>query len=145
MCIRDRLGVFGVAVGNGGPKINASNVSNPSRGGNSVFGTITSLGGGIGISGNDSDGILWTNGGSGTGGRYGGLTGGQGTAGQGFAGGSINGAPDYKAGGSGGAGGVGVDATGSAYSGGSGAGGPGLAVNILNLSLIHISEPTRPY
>jgi len=68
---------FTVTVGNGGPKINASNASNPSRGGNSVFGTITSLGGGIGVSGNDSDGILWTSagvgavgGGQGCGARY---------------------------------------------------------------------------
>jgi hypothetical protein len=123
---------FTVTVGAGGPKINASNISSPSRGGNSVFGTITSLGGAIGVTGNDSNGIPWTNGGSGAGGRYGGGLGGQGTAGQGFRGGSINGAPNYKAGGSGGAGGVGLDATGSDFSGASGNGGPGLAVNILN-------------
>ena len=123
---------FTVTVGAGGPKINASNYSSPSRGGNSVFGTITSLGGGVAVAGNDSDGIPWKNGGSGTGGSYNGQPGGQGTAGQGFRGGSINGAPNYKAGGSGGAGGVGLDATGSAYSGSSGNGGPGLAVNILN-------------
>ena len=123
---------FTVTVGAGGPKINASNISSPSRGGNSVFGTITSLGGGIGANGNDSDGIPWKQGGSGTGGTYSSNPGGQGTAGQGFRGGSINGAPNYKAGGSGGAGGVGLDATGSDFSGASGNGGPGLAVNILN-------------
>lgn len=123
---------FAVTVGTGGPHINASNYNSPTKGGNSTFGTITSLAGGIGVPGNDSNGFPWKNGGSGVGGVYSGNSGGQGTAGQGFAGGSINGAPNYKAGGSGGAGGVGLDGTGSDYSGSSGAGGPGLAVNILN-------------
>jgi hypothetical protein len=116
---------FTVTVGAGGPNINASNSSNPSKGGNSVFGTITSLAGGIGV-------VSFLDGGSGVGGFYGSNVGGQGTVGQGFRGGSINGAPNYKTGGSGGAGGVGLDGTGSAYSGSSGSGGPGLAVNILN-------------
>ena len=123
---------FAVTVGTGGPHINASNYNSPTKGGNSTFGTITSLAGGIGMPGNDLNGFPWKNGGSGVGGAYNGNAGGQGTAGQGFAGGSINGAPNYKVGGSGGAGGVGLDATGSDYSGASGAGGPGLAVNILN-------------
>jgi len=126
---------FTVTVGAGGPHINASNYSSPSKGGNSVFGTITSLAGGIGIAGNDSNGVPWKNGGSGVGGSYGGNPGSQGTAGQGFAGGSLSGAPNYKVGGSGGAGGVGQDGTGgSPNSGRSGDGGDGLAVNILSVN-----------
>ena len=123
---------FTVTVGAGGPLINASNISSPSRGDSSVFGTITSLAGGVSLLGNDSNGIPWKQGGSGTGGGYNSSIGGQGTTGQGFRGGSINGAPNYKVGGSGGAGGVGLDGAGSTYGGSSGAGGPGLAVNILN-------------
>lgn len=126
---------FAVTVGTGGPHINASNNNPPTKGGNSTFGTITSLAGGIGITGNDSNGIPWKNGGSGVGGRYSGDPGSQGTAGQGFAGGSINGAPNYKVGGSGGAGGAGEDASGGTpNSGRSGNGGDGLAVNILSVS-----------
>jgi hypothetical protein len=126
---------FTVTVGGGGPHFNASNISSPSRGENSVFGTVTSLGGGVSLLGNDSNGIPWKQGGSGTGGSYGGTPAGPGTAGQGFAGGSLNGAPNYKVGGAGGAGSVGEDASGgSPYSGRSGNGGDGLAVNILGVS-----------
>ena len=76
-------------------------------GSNSVFGSITSVGGGYGGKGGDTNGA---NGGSGGGGStYGGI-GGSGTANQGFAGGT-NSAPTVPGSGGGGAGGVGANNT----------------------------------
>ena len=108
-----------VTVGGGG--------SYPSNGGNSVFGNITSTGGGRG--GVESTGTpdgVGIAGGSGGGGAYGATQhtiGGQGTSGQGNAGGgNAPGAP-YPSGGGGGAGTVGFKASGSI----AGNGGAGIA------------------
>jgi hypothetical protein len=104
-----------VTVGAGGAGVLQQNVGND--GSNSVFGDITSTGGGGGGMTNGSSGAIGRNGGSGGGGSwYSGLnfrTPGSGIAGQGYNGGD-GGTGDqnsYPSGGGGGAGGKGGDAT----------------------------------
>lgn len=117
--------LYTVTVGSGGTGGAAGAANNGTAGGNSVFGTLTAIGGGYGagIGGTTAGG----NGGSGGGGGWGG-NGGSPTAGQGFAGGNslLNG----HSGGGGGAGGTG----GSGYAVGASspvaAGGPGLPFGI---------------
>ena len=119
----------------------ASPSSNPSVGGNSVFSTITSYGGGYGASentGNKNGG----SGGSGGGGNYNSGSGGSGNApsttpSQGYAGGTGGtGNPDYAGGGGGGAGAVGSNAPGS---GNGGNGGIGIT------NAITVASGTGPY
>ena len=93
-----------VTVGAGGVANNASNSIAATNGGNSVFGTVTAIGGGRGGRYSNNPGI---SGGSGGGGAYPGAAGGAGTAGQGNAGGIGNGGNPGAGGGGGGAGGAG--------------------------------------
>ncbi len=130
-----------VTVGAGGAGVTTLSSMGGLRGasgGNSVFGTITSLGGGGGTSmatgnntgnsgGSGGGGALDATGGGGT------SAGGAGTSGQGYAGGTNNGYTNNNyggGGGGGGAGGVGEDAPadGSAYNAGDG--GVGVSSNI---------------
>ena len=122
-----------VTVGDGGTTAtSSSNTGNP--GSNSVFGSLTAIGGGAGISqGNEAS--ARNNGGSGGGGCDGSPSvnhpGGSGTSGQGFKGGDVYGAGyeliiNYATAGGGGAGGEGTGPT----SVNGGAGGPGLPFNI---------------
>ena len=108
-----------VSVGTGGAV--------DTNGNNSVFGTMTAIGGGHGGSSNNCSVIIGsTSGGSGGGGGYNGAGSG-GTAGQGNAGGSGPGCSSpYPSGGGGGAGGAG----GSGSGGVSGSGGAGVSYSI---------------
>jgi hypothetical protein len=111
-------------VGAGG--VGAVGVSNGTSGGNSVFDTITSYGGGYGVGGGAG-----AAGGSGGGGGFGGAAGGAstqtsngGATGYGNAGGTgASGGSSYSTGGGGGAGGAGAVGT----NGGPGVGGVGLS------------------
>jgi hypothetical protein len=119
-----------VTVGAGGSgKVYSVSNSAGDNGGNSVFGSLTAIGGGGG--GNRDSGEVGKNGGSGGGGggSEGGINGaGTGTSGQGFAGGVGRGGGGGSAGGGGGgAGGVGQA---SPSTGLGGNGGPGLGFDI---------------
>jgi len=118
---------YTVTVGSGGNGgIDTNNVS-ATNGNNSVFSTITSIGGGKG--GSEAVGQGPSVGGSGGGGNYYSTTSGAaGTANQGYAGGDRYTVPGtyYMGGGGGGAGAVG----GAGSSSGGGAGGDGLQVSI---------------
>ena len=134
-------GTISVTVGGGGTGApaftNGNGGSNTlaTSGGNSVFGSLTAIGGGSGGTGDNSDGnALGAAGGSGGGASGynntnvspGAITGGSGTAGQGNRGG--NQGNQYYSGGGGGAGGAGTDANNQAN------GGPGIANSILGTS-----------
>ena len=96
------------------------------NGGNSIFGTLQSTGGGPGGHGTTTSSAA--DGGSGGGGGYADSAGGSPVTGQGFAGGrGGSGSPSYPGGGGGGAGGKGGDGIGTSLSG---SGGPGLAYSI---------------
>ena len=115
---------YTVTVGAGG--------SNEANGSNSVFGTITSIGGGRGAQGSSGD--PGQAGGSGGGGSRNSTTaGGAGTAGQGFAG-----AAGATGGGDGNGGGGGAGAVGAGGASGvvGGAGGVGLASSITGTSVV---------
>lgn len=118
---------YTVTVGAGG--VTAANTT-PSAGGNSVFGTLTAIGGGRG--GGFAGGVYYAagSGGSGGGGTYNLNSPGTGTIGQGFSGGkgTSSAVPGcYGAGGGGGAAGPGQDTN---LQGKGGDGGPGLAFSI---------------
>jgi hypothetical protein len=123
-----------VTIGNGGASPGSS-TSAGNNGGNSVFGSLTAIGGGAGGGGDFEGTNAGATGGSGGGaggdGTYGPTIFSAGTAGQGFAGGARNGTTNRAAAGGGGAGGVGSSGTPGANSTGTGgAGGPGLGFNI---------------
>jgi hypothetical protein len=102
---------YTVTVGAGGAKGSALGVSG-TNGSNSVFSTITSTGGGAGVTNN----TVGFNGGSGGGGGTGSGTtfnGGTGTTNQGFAGGASIAASTFAAGGGGGAGAAGGNSSGT--------------------------------
>ena len=113
---------YTITVGTGGRFGRASPAQTPQSGGNSVFSSLTAVGGGYGG---------WYNmnapavGGSGGGGGTKNQAGAAGTSGQGFAGGKSY-ASEYDMAGGGGAAGVGID--GKAHKGGDG--GPGLLCGI---------------
>lgn len=109
---------YSVTVGAGGTSGNGGGTG--TNGGNSVFNTITAIGGGKG-----SSYAFYApgNGGSGGGGATGNTTGGTGTAGQGFAGGNAN-SGIYEGGGGGGSSAAGAN------SGSNGAGGNGTSNSI---------------
>ena len=119
---------YPVTVGAGG--IAVSGVGNGGVGSNSIFGSITAIGGGRGGSGNGTNGGSGGSGGGGSGWNAG--TGGSNTAGQGFPGGNGRAASTepYSSGGGGGAGGAGTNAdtnkSSTTYNVGGGDGGPGL-------------------
>lgn len=123
-----------VTVGNGGTGApTAGGSTMPTNGENSVFGTLTAIGGGKGggYLTSPSQYYAASSGGSGGGGIYSTNAGGNGTSLQGYGGGSgtSNANPGaYAAGGGGGAGGVGVDANASTGKGGDG--GAGLQYDI---------------
>jgi len=121
---------IGVTVGGGGTGTKTDSVQ-ATNGGNSVFGSLTSVGGGYGGNENASVGPRNGNsGGSGGGGSFHG-NGGSGTVGQGNAGGTgISGSNRWTGGGGGGAGSSGASAS-SYYAGD---GGSGLAYSISGTS-----------
>ena len=121
---------IGVTVGAGGTGT-TTDATQATNGGNSVFGSLTSVGGGYGGNENGSVGPRNGNsGGSGGGGSYHG-NGGNGTTGQGNAGGTgTSGSLRWTGGGGGGAGSAGASAT--SYYGGDG--GSGLAYSISGTS-----------
>jgi hypothetical protein len=126
------LNTYTIAVGAGG----TGGAGAPSSGSNSVFSSITSIGGG----GGSYPGTNPQTGGSGGGGSYANLTGASGTSGQGFAGGNgitgsggVGSGVGYNAGGGGGASAVGVNATTSI----AGAGGAGTASSITGSSVTY--------
>jgi hypothetical protein len=110
--------VGGGGAGTGGP-------ANGANGSNSVFGSLTAIGGGGGAYANPG-----SDGGSGGGGGFGGSAGGLGTAGQGNNGGKGDGSTNLPGGGGGGAGQVGGNNVGTT----SGKGGDGLAFSISGTS-----------
>jgi hypothetical protein len=113
---------YTVTVGAGGAGAGAGTVGFGTSGGNSVFGSITSTGGGAGGR-SDADGLT---GGSGGGNGYIQTTAvNNGTANQGFRGGASGGnaPPNYPSGGGGGAGSVGQTPTSSSDNGGDGGSG----------------------
>jgi hypothetical protein len=123
-----------VTVGNGGAVV-ANSGTTGGNGGNSVFGSLTAIGGGGGGGGDFEGTNAGATGGSGGGaggdGTYGPTIFSAGTAGQGFAGGARNGTTRRSAAGGGGAGGAGSSGTpGANNTGTGGAGGPGLGFNI---------------
>jgi hypothetical protein len=114
---------YTVTIGAGG--VGGSGGGYPSNGvagSNTVFSTITSLGGGFG--GVHSSTTWNNNGGSGGGKGYGSGAGGVGTTGQGYDGGAGDNGPQYNGGGGGGAGAQGGNSTG----GGGGSGGNGVQI-----------------
>ena len=126
---------YSITVGAGGAGNTSPDNNDASDGGNSVFGTITAIGGGGGagtgpaLASYAGDGRT---GGSGGGGRYGG-SGGAGTSGQGNAGGASTSGGSRGSGGGGGAGAAGTD--GGTGSTDAGSGGAGLASSITGTSV----------
>ena len=125
---------YTVTVGAGGTAA-AGHTSGGGNGSDSVFSTITSIGGGGGPDGNVGN-LNGNNGGSGSGGGSASTTKklpGAGTSGQGYAGGvySATGPNDEAGGGGGGAGGAGAAGYTNGGNAWAGDGGVGLAVNIL--------------
>jgi hypothetical protein len=112
-----------VTIGGGGA--GTTGPANGANGSNSVFGSLTAIGGGGGAYVNPG-----SDGGSGGGGGYGGSPGGLGTAGQGNNGGKGDGGTNLPGGGGGGAGQVGGNNVGTT----SGKGGDGLAFTISGTS-----------
>jgi hypothetical protein len=130
--------IYTVTVGAGGAGNQGSNQNFGGQGSDSVFSTITSLGGGRGV----GQSINFPNnppgqaGGSGSGGVRNNNNPGAGTAGQGYAGGTgSNTADAYGGGGGGGAGNVGGNGSGGA----AGAGGAGRASSISGTSVTRAS------
>ena len=120
-----------VTVGAGGSGVFGANTS----GSNSVFGSVTAIGGGTGggVSGSSLNGTSGGSGGGGSSGGTGGGTGGAGTGGQGNNGGAGTGSPNYGGGGGGGAGAVG--SAGSASIAGNG--GTGISSSISGSSVFY--------
>jgi hypothetical protein len=129
---------YPVIVGSGGTG-GTANVG--TKGGDSVFATVTSAGGGYGGAWNTADGILPSSGGSGGGmpdaQAMGSTTGGAGTTNQGYAGGNNLGSPDGQAGSGGGGGGGAGGNIGSTQTANGGAGGTGVAVSISGSSITY--------
>ena len=126
---------YAITVGAGGAGTTSPDNNNGTNGSDSVFGSITALGGGGGAGTGPAsasyagDGLA---GGSGGGGRYGG-NGGAGTSGQGNAGGSSTSGGARGSGGGGGAGAAGTD--GGTGTTAAGSGGAGLASSITGTSV----------
>jgi hypothetical protein len=119
---------YSVTVGGGGAGGAQANYTGGNAGSNSVFSTITSVGGGQGLFGSTGG-----TGGSGGAGGYGASVRGSGTAGQGFDSGLVTSAGGpYHAAGGGGAGAQGGDAVGTSSAG---AGGNGIASSITGSSV----------
>ena len=128
--------VFTVTVGGGGASVSAASTRG-NNGGNSVFNSLTAIGGGGGGTGNGS-GDHGATGGSGGGAGYYGysyLAGAAGTSGQGNKGGDT--LSNNNGGGGGGAGGVGGNTNSGGPSGSGGLGGPGLSYSISGVSVTY--------
>ena len=126
---------YSITVGAGGAGNTSPDNNDASDGGNSVFGTITAIGGGGGAGTGPASASYagdGRTGGSGGGGRYGG-SGGAGTSGQGNAGGASTNGGSRGSGGGGGAGAAGTDGGTGATDAGSG--GAGLASSITGTSI----------
>lgn len=126
---------YSITVGAGGAGNTSPDNNDASDGGNSVFGTITAIGGGGGAGTGPASASYagdGRTGGSGGGGRYGG-SGGAGTSGQGNAGGASTNGGSRGSGGGGGAGAAGTD--GGTGSTDAGSGGAGLASSITGTSV----------
>ena len=126
---------YSITVGAGGAGNTSPDNNDASDGGNSVFGTITAIGGGGGAGTGPASASYagdGRTGGSGGGGRYGG-SGGAGTSGQGNAGGASTNGGSRGSGGGGGAGAAGTDGGTGATDAGSG--GAGLASSITGTSV----------
>ena len=129
-------GTITVTVGAGGT--GGTSAAGATAGGNSVFGSLTAVGGGRGGTGPGANGVYATAGGSGGGGYHNPSDSGKaGTAGQGNAGGtgydSTITTVGFKAGGGGGAGGAGTTATPTV----NGTGGAGLQNSISGAALFY--------
>jgi hypothetical protein len=119
---------YTVTVGAGGAAVTATANTAGNPGSNSVFGTLTAIGGGRGVAPNTAGGA----GGSGGGGGGGGIivSGGAGTAGQGYPGGSkFSGGAPYSGQGGGGAGGKGGDYVYNQNNGGGGGNGLNFSIS----------------
>jgi hypothetical protein len=129
---------YPVIVGSGGT---GGTVNVGTKGGDSVFATVTSAGGGYGGAWNTADGLLPSSGGAGGGmpdaQGMGSTTGGAGTTNQGYAGGNNLGSPDGQAGSGGGGGGGAGGNIGSTQTANGGAGGTGVAVSISGSSITY--------
>jgi hypothetical protein len=122
------INAYTITIGSGGSGAATGQYSTPgTNGNNSIFDTLTAIGGGYGSAEGDNP----NSGGSGGGGGDFGRSGGAGTAGQGNAGGNSISTSSGGAGG-GGAGAVGANGTNTSF--GSGAGGNGLAYSISGTS-----------
>ena len=126
---------YTVTIGAGGAGAAGPGLANGTAGSNSVFSTITSVGGGYGALYNANGGAGGSGGGGGGNNGATGQAGGAGTANQGFAGGKGTNITNRVAGGGGGAGAVGQDASESPYKGGNG--GAGVAVAITGSSVTY--------
>ncbi len=119
---------YSITVGGGG--------AIATNGSNSVFSSITAIGGGAGPNGGGSSGVNGGNGGSGGGGSGGnptGSTGGTGTTGQGYNGGNGLGNSEAPAGGGGGA----LTAGSNGIVGAAGAGGSGATSTISGAAVVY--------
>lgn len=110
---------YAITVGAGGASALVQGLNN---GSNSVFSTLTSIGGGSGEFGGTGAGSAGGSGGGGTGTVGTPSPGGAGTSGQGFAGGTGQVVSSYSGGGGGGAGGVGGNGNGAGVAGNGGTG-----------------------
>ena len=129
-----------VGAGGSGGALVAGTALNANSGSNSVFATITSIGGGYGGTGSGTSGMVaGVTGGSGGGGSRGFNAAGSGTANQGYAGGIGGNASSTGAagGGGGGAGAVGANAGTTAGVGPGGAGGNGVTTTISGSSVTY--------
>jgi hypothetical protein len=122
---------YTVTVGAGGTAGNNASGSAGTAGSNSVFSTITSIGGGQTTS--NANGSTGGSGGGGGGATGTSRTGGAGTVNQGFAGGNNVTSGNYPSGGGGGAGAVGSNGSGSV----SGNGGNGVTTSITGTSVTY--------
>jgi hypothetical protein len=127
------LTAYGITVGAGAARSTLGNLG--ASGNNSVFNSLTAIGGGAGAIGGGGVGVA-TSGGSGGGGgsSVNTPTGGSGTAGQGFAGGNSGfSSGNYPSAGGGGAGAVGQSPAGAGSAGGNG----GVGVNWQSLGTFY--------
>lgn len=122
--------VYSVIVGQGG----TGSTGNPTNGGNSVFDSLTAIGGGIGFGWNGSTTYAAASGGSGGGGGWSLNSGASDTTGQGNNGGNGSSSANFPGGGGGGAGGAGQTVP-SNNAGGNG--GIGILNNIMGSSVYY--------
>ena len=123
---------YTITVGAGGAGASAISSSTGTSGSNSVFGSITSVGGGGGSSAGNNSAIGASGGSGGGGGAYLNTYPGSGTSGQGYAGGT-QGSGGYSGAGGGGAASLGGNGTGTTAPGGTG--GTGVSSSVTGSSV----------